>query len=109
MEPYEAAKVDGVNEFQALRYLTLPLLKPVISTTVIIKSLDTFRNFTYMWIMTRGGPANGTHTLSTYIYSNAFTLFKYGKGATMGVITIVLGFIIVLVLYKLFDKKNEMQ
>lgn len=107
VEPYEAAKVDGVNDWQSLRFLTIPLLKPVISTTIIIKALDTFRNFTYMWIMTRGGPANGTHTLSTYIYANAFTLFKYGKGATMSVITILLGFLIVYLLYIVFDKKNE--
>lgn len=106
-EPYESARVDGAGALRIFFSITVPLLKPVLVTTVIIKSLDTFRNFTYMWIMTRGGPADGTHTLSTYIYANAFNLFRYGKGSTMGVIAIILGFMVAFGLYRLLKGGRE--
>src|SRR5262245_40980498 len=62
-EPYEAAKVDGASEWQLLRYITLPLLAPVMVTAVLIRSLDAFKVVDIIATVTGGGPGNATEQL----------------------------------------------
>lgn len=71
---YEAANIDGANAFQKFRYMTLPLLKPIILFTTINSTIGTLQLFDETMNITQGGPANATITISQYIYN---LLFKY--------------------------------
>jgi multiple sugar transport system permease protein len=70
---------------QLFRYVTLPLLKPVLTITSLLVTIWTFNNFLYVWLSTRGGPGNFTQVLATEMYTQAFTNYRLGYGATVGV------------------------
>jgi multiple sugar transport system permease protein len=70
VEPYEAALVDGATWVQMVRYITIPLLRPVILLTVVIRMMDAFRVFDQVFVMTAGGPGRSTQVLSFVIYLN---------------------------------------
>jgi len=72
----DAAKVDGASSTQIFRYITLPLLRPVIAVVLIIRGLDAARTFDMIWIMTEGGPRFASETLSLYTYK---MMIRYGK------------------------------
>lgn len=104
-EPFEAAEIDGASSLQKFCYVTLPMMKPAVTVAIIMKSLDTFRTFVYMWIMTRGGPGDSTQVLSTLIFAKAFRHFRYGIGSSMGVITVLLAFVLAFTLIIAFREK----
>ncbi|KHO61667.1 sugar ABC transporter, permease [Thermoanaerobacter sp. YS13] len=87
---YESADVDGANYFQKLRYITLPLLKPAIFLTALLRTIDTFRVFDKVYVMTGGGPGNSTETISFYIYRNAFRYFQIGYSSSVAIIMVVI-------------------
>lgn len=89
-ELFEAARIDGASGARIFWLITLPLMQPVIAVAVLIKTLDTFRTFPYLWIMTRGGPGDTTHVLSTLAFKKAFVTFEFGLSSTYGVITLML-------------------
>ncbi|QSZ27107.1 sugar ABC transporter permease [Aceticella autotrophica] len=91
---YESADVDGANYLQKLRYITLPLIKPAIFLVALLRTIDTFRVFDKVYVMTGGGPGNSTETISFYIYRNAFRYFQIGYSSSIAIImvTIVLLF-----------------
>jgi multiple sugar transport system permease protein len=93
----EAARIDGATRFQVLRFVTLPSIRPVIDTAVIIAVINNFQTFTIIYNMTAGGPLDRTTTLSIAAYVSAFTRFNLGEGAAIGVVwLIVLGTIVTL-------------
>lgn len=65
---YEAGKIDGTNAFKSFWYITVPLLKPIILVTLIIRGMDVFRVFDSIYVLTAGGPANSTESLAMYLY-----------------------------------------
>jgi trehalose/maltose transport system permease protein len=83
---YRAAKVDGASGWAVSRRITLPLLKPVILIVLIFRSLDAFRVFDAVYVLTGGGPANSTETLSIYAYKVLFQTLQFGYGATLSVV-----------------------
>ena len=85
-EIYDAGAVDGANFWQQLRYLTLPLLKPVIFVITLLSGIWTFNNFTYIYILTGGGPAGATEILVTYVYKNGFSFFHFGYAAALSIL-----------------------
>ena len=88
---YEAADIDGVNGFTKFRYITVPLLKPIILFTTINSTIGTLQLFDETVNITDGGPANATLTISQYIYN---VLFKYnpdfGYACAMSFVVVVL-------------------
>ena len=88
---YEATNIDGANAFQKFRYMTLPLLKPIILFTTINSTIGTLQLFDETMNITQGGPANATITISQYIYN---LLFKYspdfGYAAAVSYVVVVL-------------------
>jgi ABC-type sugar transport system permease subunit len=86
----EAARIDGVSSWQELRYITLPLLRPVIAVTVLLATILHMREFATIWIMTSGGPGIATTTLSPLVYIVSFRFFKMGYGASIGIILLVI-------------------
>jgi multiple sugar transport system permease protein len=85
-ELMEAARIDGANDVQVFRRVMLPLLTPVIATTVLISIINNFQQFTIIYNMTAGGPIDRTTTLSIATYSKAFTQFNMGLGSAIGVL-----------------------
>ncbi|SES12674.1 multiple sugar transport system permease protein [Gracilibacillus ureilyticus] len=88
---YESAAVNGASGFQAFRYITLPLLKPVILLVLFLRTIDTFQIFDKMYVLTGGGPGNATETLTFYIYRQGFRYFEtgYATAATLVVVIII--------------------
>jgi arabinogalactan oligomer/maltooligosaccharide transport system permease protein len=86
-EMYEAADIDGATTWQRLRYLTLPMLRPVLAPAVALGTIWTFNNLNVLWLVTEGGkPANQSHILVTWVYNEAFTLYRYGYAAAFSLV-----------------------
>jgi len=104
---YQAAKMDGANRLQQVRYITIPQLRPIIVLVVILATSDALKIFATPLIMTEGGgPGNASKTIVLYLYEVGFQTANLGKAAAIGtVLTILLGAIMV-VQYR-FGSKNE--
>jgi multiple sugar transport system permease protein len=87
---YEAAKIDGASFWERVAYITLPLLKPVSVAVLMLGTIYTVKVFDVVWIMTGGGPANGTHLLSTYAYQVGFSVLNFGEAAAIATLLVVL-------------------
>jgi len=105
-ELYEVARIDGAGWFHELRYITIPLLKPVITIVAFMITIWTFNNFVYVWLFTRGGPGNFTHVLGTKVYFESFVNYKIGYGATFGVIMTVIMMVFALVYFSTLFKRS---
>lgn len=90
VELYEAADIDGANSFAKFRFVTLPLLSGVLTVATLLSTLWTFNDFNVIYILTKGGPANSTDILITYIYKYAFQYLRFGPAASMAVITFII-------------------
>jgi len=84
---YEAANVDGAGRARTFASITLPLLRPAILVALLFRSLDAFRVFDAIYVLTEGGPANATETLSIYAYKTLMRSGDFGYGSTLSVAT----------------------
>ncbi|MGB6066462.1 MAG: sugar ABC transporter permease [Desulfomonilaceae bacterium] len=91
-ELYEAARVDGANAFQRFLHITLPLLKPSILLALIFRTMDAFRVFDLVYVMTQGGPADATNVLQFYGYKTLFDQGMVGTGSAVSVVVFILVF-----------------
>jgi multiple sugar transport system permease protein len=94
---FEAANVDGAGRARTFAQVTIPLLKPAILIALLFRSLDAFRVFDAIYVLTEGGPANATETLSIYAYKTLMRSGDFGYGSTLSVATFVCVLIIALV------------
>ncbi|WP_119166668.1 carbohydrate ABC transporter permease [Algihabitans albus] len=99
-EPFEAAMLDGASPFQIFRRITLPLMSKVIAVAVLIRGIDVFRMFDYVFVMTSGGPGTSTYVLSLYAWQQTFSFVKWGYGATISLVSLT----IILIIANLFIK-----
>lgn len=90
---YEAAALDGASRWRTFWSITWPLLKPVTAVTLLLGLVYTIKVFDVIWILTSGGPANSSHTLSTWAYQKSFTDLEFGVGAAAGEILVVVALI----------------
>jgi raffinose/stachyose/melibiose transport system permease protein len=90
----EAAQIDGCNQLQSLRYITIPLLGSTIRLSIYLSVLGSLQFFDLIWVMTTGGPVNASDTMATYLYKFGFLRFQLGYGSAVAVIMflICLGF-----------------
>ncbi len=84
-ELFHAARIDGAGAWSTFSRITLPLLKPVILVVLVFRTLDAFRVFDAVYVLTGGGPANTTETLSIYAYKVLFQTLQFGYGSTLSV------------------------
>lgn len=103
-EPFEAAAIDGTTAWRVFRYLTLPMLRPVIVVCIVIRSIDAFRTFDIVWTLTGGGPARQTELFSLYAYEQAFIFLNFGRGSAAALIGAVIVLIFGLSLYRLLNQ-----
>lgn len=80
---YESSSLDGATAFQQFRYITLPLLKPSIFVALLFRTLDAFRVFDLIYVLTGGGPGGSTESLSVYAYKVMFSQTRFGYGSAM--------------------------
>jgi multiple sugar transport system permease protein len=85
-EPEEAARIDGANEWQVLRDVTIPRLLPVLAVVAVLKSIFSLKVFDQVVTMTGGGPGQSTQTLAYLIYSNAFRWYDIGYASALAYI-----------------------
>ncbi len=85
-DAYEAAVVDGANGWHQFRYITLPLMRPFINIAIVLNVIYVFNSLPIIWVMTEGGPANGTDILVTYLYKLAFRFGQLGKASAISLI-----------------------
>jgi multiple sugar transport system permease protein len=83
---YEAAEVDGASRRQQFFSITLPMLKSSIMVALLFRTLDAFRVFDLIYVLTGGGPANSTETISIYAYKTMFAQMNFGAGSALSVI-----------------------
>jgi multiple sugar transport system permease protein/N,N'-diacetylchitobiose transport system permease protein len=80
---YEAAWVDGAGRLRTFFSITLPLLIPTIVIILVLRTMEAFKVFDIIYVMTRGGPADGTQTIAYYTYVEAFSNQLFGYGAAL--------------------------
>ncbi|HUN95860.1 MAG TPA: sugar ABC transporter permease [Bradyrhizobium sp.] len=80
---YEAATLDGATSWQRFRYITYPLLTPIIAVVMTFSVLFTFTDFQLVWALTRGGPVNATHLMATLSYQRGILSGRLGEGAAI--------------------------
>ena len=80
---YEAASLDGASDWQQFRYVTLPLLTPIIAVVMTFSVLMTFTDFQLIYVLTRGGPLNATHLMATLSFQRAISGGSLGEGAAI--------------------------
>jgi multiple sugar transport system permease protein len=85
-DTYEAAMVDGASGWDQFRYITLPLMKPFINIAIVLNVIYVFNSLPIIWVMTEGGPANGTDILVTYLYKLAFRFGQLGNAAAISLV-----------------------
>ena len=86
---YEAASLDGATPWQQFRYVTLPLLTPIIAVVMTFSVLFTFTDFQLIYVLTRGGPLNATAIFPTRIYELGFGEFRFGQAAAYGSLAVL--------------------
>lgn len=88
--PYEAAKIDGASRWQLFKFITLPLLKPVMLIILIWRTIDLFRMFDMVYILTGGGPSHATEVTSIYAFYNGFRYFQQGYAAAVSWVLVII-------------------
>ncbi len=83
---YEAAQVDGAAGLQAFTRITWPLVRPILLVALLFRTLDALRAFDIMFVLTGGGPAGATETLTVYAYRALFQTLQIGFGSAIGVV-----------------------
>jgi multiple sugar transport system permease protein len=104
---YEAAQIDGATHWQQFRYITLPELRSVITTIVLLDSIWTFRAFDPVFVMTGGGPSHSSEVLATAIYFDGFQKMKFGYASAEAVVMFISLFVISGLYVKRTMNKNQ--
>jgi multiple sugar transport system permease protein len=102
---YEAASLDGASAFQQFRYVTLPLLTPIIAVVMTFSVLFTFTDFQLIYVLTRGGPLNATHLMATLSFQRAIPGGSLGEGAAIA--TAMVPFLLAAILISYFGLQRR--
>jgi multiple sugar transport system permease protein len=106
-DPYEAAAIDGATPLQRFRYITLPLMKPVIVVALLLRVIFGFRTFDLVYILTRGGPGVSTDVMSYYIYRRTFMGLSVSESSAASYILLLVTMFIVVFLYRAMKMQRE--
>jgi multiple sugar transport system permease protein len=102
---YEAASLDGATPFQQFRFVTLPLLTPIIAVVMTFSVLFTFTDFQLIYVLTRGGPLNATHLMATLSFQRAIPGGSLGEGAAIA--TAMVPFLLAAILFSYFGLQRR--
>lgn len=107
-ELYDAAEVDGASMLQRFWYITFPNLRYLSMIVTMLAIIWTFNDFDIVYVMTKGGPSNATHLLSTYAYLSAFTYSDLGYAAAISVVMLVILLVFAIFYSRMLTKGNEL-
>ena len=99
---YEASAIDGANSVQQFLFITIPQLKPILVSLLMLDFIWTIQQFALIWMTTGGGPINATETISTFIYKLGFSKYQYAQASATAVILLIVCSILAV-----FYVKNE--
>lgn len=105
-EPYEAAAIDGANNWHQFLYITLPLLRPVASIVIIIQTINEIRTYDLVYVLTRGGPGVSTELLSYFSYKVAFLGLAVNEGAASSMALLAMAIVASLVFFVTISKRT---
>ncbi|HXI22022.1 MAG TPA: sugar ABC transporter permease [Gemmatimonadales bacterium] len=89
---YEAARIDGAGAWGRFRFITLPLLRPALLVALIFRTLDAFRVFDLVYVLTGGGPGTATEPVALYTFAALFQNLRFGYGSALSVIVFAITF-----------------
>ena len=98
---YEAARIDGAGRWRRFTQITLPQLVPAITVALVFRTMDAFRVFDLVYVLTAGGPGTATEVISLYAFTTLLQDLRFGYGSALSVITFVLTFVLALVYVRL--------
>jgi ABC-type sugar transport system permease subunit len=93
---YDAARLDGASPWQQFRHVTLPLLRPALLVALLFRTLDAFRVFDVVYVMTAGGPGTATEVVSLYTFSTLLQHLRFGYGSALSMIIFLATFLLAL-------------
>lgn len=108
-ELVEAAQIDGASKWQTFFRIKLPLLSPTIFFLLVVGTIDAFRSFTQVHIMTQGGPIRSTEVLVYSIYQNAFSNYRYGYASTQAVTLFLILVALTLIQFRVGERRVHYQ
>jgi multiple sugar transport system permease protein len=108
-EPFEAARVDGAQGWKLIWNITLPLMRPIILASMVIRMLDAFKVYEYVYAITRGGPGEATETMQWFIYRTGFTYFRAGEASAMSYVYILVITIMVMILFYILRGESQVK
>lgn len=106
-EVYESVQVDGAGAWRSFGSITLPLLIPSVSVVLVLRTIDAFKVFDLVYVLTGGGPANGTQTIAYFTYVQAFSDQRFGYGSALAEV-IVVCILLLSAVYLQALRRNEM-
>lgn len=106
---YEAASIDGANNFVKFKKITWPAIKPLWNTLLVLEILWTVKEFELIYLITKGGPDNATNVIGIDIYLNAFRYYKVGLACAEGVLLLIFCLVFAIIYFRNINKeeKNE--
>lgn len=105
-EIYEASEIDGASRFQVFTKITMPLMKPIMLFCAITSTIGTLQLFDESYILTNGGPDNGTITVAHYLYDTGFRYLKFGYAAAMSYVLVLIIAILSFVQFKIGEGED---
>ncbi len=93
---YEAARIDGAGPWQQFVHVTLPLLKPAVLVALIFRTLDAFRVFDLIFVLTAGGPGTATEPIALYTFNSLLQNLRFGYGSALSVVVFLVTFALAL-------------
>jgi ABC-type sugar transport system permease subunit len=106
-ELYEAGQVDGAAGWQAFARITWPLVRPILLVVLLFRTLDALRAFDLMFVLTGGGPAGSTETLTVYAYRALFQTLQVGFGSAIGVVVFALVMLVAVGYLRLINRESR--
>jgi multiple sugar transport system permease protein len=99
-EPLEAAKVDGAGRWNSFRYITLPMLRPLITVALLIRIIYSLQIFDTIMILTQGGPGFATEVFNVHLYKTMFRFFDVGYGSALSIVMLAITLSLCLIFYR---------
>ena len=107
-EPLQAARVDGAGYWSTLRYITLPMLRPLIAVAIVFRAAEAVKEFDKVYILTGGGPGNATDVVDLFTYRVSFANWDMSYGAALGIVLFLVSMVAGAVMFlMLFGRRGE--
>lgn len=103
----DSAILDGITPFQKAVYITIPMIRDVIASAVILVISGCFKVFDMVYVITGGGPMNSSELLSTYMYSNAFRNYNGAYASAISIVMIVMGVVLSAIVGRVISPKDD--